>query len=573
MESKEGRAHHDDVTAGDQASMAPKASRALDAAVERIRFLEWRLAQVEETLAAERRALCTQRDALRSAEARHEEDAKTIEDLKACLARTPQPEADEANEADGADGADGAEFRTQSAPQSAPPRAPELNFRTALDHAEARIEFLEQSREHIFRRLVQWQRAADASNDTSVDLGEFIAELRAEIVALSKENAAASVREAELRSQLEAAGLTPLPSSVPGPTPPVSDRPRRRIGFVTMPPVAIADEGEVLPHPESVPDNEASDPPSAHRFHAGPSPSEARPSEARPSETPPSETPPSGTPPTEARPSTASPPEALAPRKEGPDASESRRPVEIPAEGTLSASARRLVEEVRCGRTARARLVAAEDLVDRAGRLAAWPLVSALTSSRDAQEQSTLLRLIARSGNRDVVHEVMSRARSSSPLVRAAAWDAAIRLASDDQQVLRAAIDNALADEDARVRRRAVLSLAALDAPGLPDRLIPLIFDPDAQTRRVVCVALGAFDTAATRRALASVLLDEAAAVRTAAASALGRMLGENLEPIALAQDLVRRRAVSRLRARLVLDEAIPTPMNHAGSSQRPATR
>ncbi|MCB9653896.1 MAG: HEAT repeat domain-containing protein [Deltaproteobacteria bacterium] len=567
MNSEQGGARQDTVPEEGQASMTPKETRALDTAVERIRFLEWRLAQVEETLATERRALCTQRDALRSAEARHEEDARTIEALRARREdegpRTPhlEPEFEHEHEHEH-------EQEAQGEPSSRASLEP--NLRSALEHAEARIEFLEQSREHIFRRLVQWQQAADVSADPSIDLGEFIAELRAEILTLSKENAAASMREAELRSQLEAAGLTPRPSSAPssarssvpssalsptppsapyssgfGLSPPASDRPRRRIGFVSLPPISMLEEREALPHPETVPDDEAS---------ARPMPSiEAGDADRTRG--------------------VAKDTQVVARAHVVPD-SVGKRTDEPAPEERLPASARRLIEEIQHGRSARARLTAAGTLVERTGPLAARPLIAALTTRGDPEEQTVLLRLIAQSGNRDVVGEVIDQARSTSAPVRAAAWDAAIRLASDNPHVLQAAIDEALSDVDARVRRRAVLSLAALEMPGLSERLIPLLFDHDAQTRRVVCVALGAFDTPATRRALASVLLDEVPAVRTAAAGALGRMLGEDLGAIAIAQDIVRRRAVSRLRARLVLEEPVPypsmpTPMSREVSPQR----
>jgi hypothetical protein len=77
--------------------------------------------------------------------------------------------------------------------------------RTVAD-LRARVEELVASRETLFTRVAEWQCAARQGDTDAIDLAEFIAALRHDILELEHRSVMAERREAELREQLRQAG-------------------------------------------------------------------------------------------------------------------------------------------------------------------------------------------------------------------------------------------------------------------------------------------------------------------------------------------------------------------------------
>lgn len=71
----------------------------------------------------------------------------------------------------------------------------------------ARVDKLLASRETLLTRVAEWQRLVRIEGPTAVDLAEFIAELRGDILHLEDQNAAGERQEAALRERLVRAGL------------------------------------------------------------------------------------------------------------------------------------------------------------------------------------------------------------------------------------------------------------------------------------------------------------------------------------------------------------------------------
>jgi hypothetical protein len=76
-----------------------------------------------------------------------------------------------------------------------------------LAELRARIEELTATRETLLTRVAEWQSVVRQGDPEAVDLSEFIAALRGDILELEHRNAVAAAREAELREQLEQAGV------------------------------------------------------------------------------------------------------------------------------------------------------------------------------------------------------------------------------------------------------------------------------------------------------------------------------------------------------------------------------
>jgi hypothetical protein len=88
----------------------------------------------------------------------------------------------------------------------------------------ARVDELVASRETLFTRVVEWQRAVRNGDTEAVDLAEFIGSLRRAVLDLERDNALGERREAALREQLEQAtapktmpAVTPEPPESPSP--------------------------------------------------------------------------------------------------------------------------------------------------------------------------------------------------------------------------------------------------------------------------------------------------------------------------------------------------------------------
>jgi hypothetical protein len=71
----------------------------------------------------------------------------------------------------------------------------------------ARIEELTATRETLLTRVAEWQNVVRQGDPDAIDLSEFISALRGDILELEHQNALAAGREAELREQLERAGV------------------------------------------------------------------------------------------------------------------------------------------------------------------------------------------------------------------------------------------------------------------------------------------------------------------------------------------------------------------------------
>jgi len=76
-----------------------------------------------------------------------------------------------------------------------------------LSDMRTRIEELTATRETLLTRVAEWQSVVRQGDPEAVDLSEFIAALRGDILELEHRNVLAAERETELREQLERAGV------------------------------------------------------------------------------------------------------------------------------------------------------------------------------------------------------------------------------------------------------------------------------------------------------------------------------------------------------------------------------
>ena len=91
-----------------------------------------------------------------------------------------------------------------------------------------------------------------------------------------------------------------------------------------------------------------------------------------------------------------------------------------------------------------------------------------------------------------------------------------------------------LADDEARVRRRAALALGRVGDPGAVEPLLALLGDPESAVRGMAAFALGLIDDEAARPALLLALEDVEPIVQGRAAEALGSIgVAEDAEPVA----------------------------------------
>ncbi len=76
-----------------------------------------------------------------------------------------------------------------------------------LEDARARIETLDRSHERLYTKLFEWHSLVQAGTPDAIDLAEFIAELRAEVLSLERLLARSEARERALAAVLGAAGV------------------------------------------------------------------------------------------------------------------------------------------------------------------------------------------------------------------------------------------------------------------------------------------------------------------------------------------------------------------------------
>jgi len=120
----------------------------------------------------------------------------------------------------------------------------------------------------------------------------------------------------------------------------------------------------------------------------------------------------------------------------------------------------------------------------------------------------TLLRL-GRSGDVEGFYAIRSSLVAGDPSVRAAAYQALGQLLEHDPSRLESHVRRGLADPDARVRRRAVLTVAAARGLAVRPLLEPLRRDPDPHVRRVVAEVLRRAPSAAEGAGGAGVAVSE----------------------------------------------------------------
>jgi HEAT repeat protein len=184
----------------------------LSSALERICFLEWRLEQMESLLADERRIARDMREELAEAAQREHSAALEITRLEERLLdakRELVSLSDRTSHADAersllerriaASGQQTSKEIAELCRELEHERAKGRRDAEALAGARDRLAALERARESFFARLIEWQQLSRADD---VDLAEFIAELRGEILALTAEKDAIAAREEDLRERL-----------------------------------------------------------------------------------------------------------------------------------------------------------------------------------------------------------------------------------------------------------------------------------------------------------------------------------------------------------------------------------
>jgi hypothetical protein len=89
----------------------------------------------------------------------------------------------------------------------------------AVAHLRARVDELVATRETLLTRVAEWQRVVRQGDPDAVDLAEFIAALRGDILELEHRSVVGERREAELREQLGRASANAAEGSRPASTP------------------------------------------------------------------------------------------------------------------------------------------------------------------------------------------------------------------------------------------------------------------------------------------------------------------------------------------------------------------
>jgi hypothetical protein len=502
-------------------------------ALERICFLEWRLEQLEAALGRERAALSEKEQRLAEGLAREAGQAGRLHALTerlAALARENALYADRLLHAEGRRSA--AESRLAGAMDGpAADRAPlhhELlaerlradEAQRTLRSAEDRLVALERAQERFFARLVHWQTSLRSQDHQEIDLAEFISELRAEIARLSAENVEGQQREEDLRRRLvEAAAGSAMRLAHEAPAPAGLAQPQAepRSGFVELQGLQIS---------SSQPDPRELHQPTPRDDAEHASMLEA-PEALEPE-----------------------PPARLDPAPEL-GLEDARRGLDALPDPLRRRSALRFLEELS-GRTQPQRLAAARGLRTLAGEASAPALARALGRATEVSERMALLAELAQTATPLAARALIDAGGDPEPSIRIAAIEASARLAQQAPELARSMIAGGLADEDRRVRRRAVLAAASAMGLDAAETLGAGLTDEDPEVRRAIASLLSGTRAPAGRRALLGALLDPVLAVRGAAVTALERCLGASLGGLATAPEQSRREAVRTLKARLL---------------------
>ena len=343
-----------------------------------------------------------------------------------------------------------------------------------MAHLRARIDELVASREVLFTRIVEWQRLVRQGDPEALDLAEFIAALRRDILELEHQNYLGERREAELRRRLlEADGpwaLPAVPAEADAPEPGTEAPDPDRVGAgdeVDAPDPAGAGAEREIDALESWAATSEAEADAQDSEGAGPQgATDAPDAEEAGAE--------GGI-----RPPTA---EAARPGADAPEPEAANSGTETDA---LEAEAVRPASEIA---------VTAPPPTDDAttfrssaregGR--ARDLIAELAAADDPQRRIDLLLRLGRCGEEEAFYAVRPSASATEPGERAAAYQALGRLLERDPSRLEPYIRWGVADSDARVRRRVILAAATARGLALRPLLEPLRADPDPQVRRVV---------------------------------------------------------------------------------------
>ncbi|MCB9646566.1 MAG: hypothetical protein H6730_08225 [Deltaproteobacteria bacterium] len=316
----------------------------------------------------------------------------------------------------------------------------------ALADARQRLDVLERAHAEFFLRLESWQRLLGRDPDR-IDLAEFISDLRGEIVRLSEEQVRAHRRETRLRLALVEAGA--------------------RVPTEEVLVEALPEEVEHAGHPRP-----ATEPPTPQvslrdavlaRRHRHNAPAEVEAPTATPG--------------------------ALSMR----DALEAAT---TPDHGEAA-----LLAEVTGAAPDRAQ-TAARTLAERLGAAAAPAILVRLNAALDAEERAAWLAVLARTGGPVAEQAALRWSADEAWSVRAAAADALAALTEGEAQ--RAALERALTDPDARVRRRGALAAAQWLGKKAEPLVAPLLDDPSPGTRRLATTILRGASARRPGRALVS---------------------------------------------------------------------
>jgi HEAT repeat protein len=191
-----------------------------------------------------------------------------------------------------------------------------------------------------------------------------------------------------------------------------------------------------------------------------------------------------------------------------------------------------------------ARSRAAERLRTLGDRTAAPALAVALHAERDDTVLVALLEAFRALASREGAAVVEPLLGAPEPAVRIAALRAITHLDPDSAP---AHLSRAAHDPDASVRRRTALLAVSLG----PERMLELerqvSRDPDPEVRRLAVLAAGAAGGEQARSRLLGALEDPDLGVRRAAARSLSGILGMDVGNVATLSDEERRREVRRL--------------------------
>lgn len=203
---------------------------------------------------------------------------------------------------------------------------------------------------------------------------------------------------------------------------------------------------------------------------------------------------------------------------------------------------------------------AAARLVELLGMEASSLLASALEEEEDSDVAAALCEALGDTRDPDALDAVLASVAHGAAKVRAAAWEAALRLAPSD--VRDELIERGLADRAPSVRRRVLLAVASLPGIDPGPWAARCLDDADPQVRRVACVALGGTQDEIAARRLIRKLADEDQQVRLAARTSAARHFGDRLEKLAPA---------ARRRAEEQAEVVAPAATEARGSKYTPA--